>query len=492
MTDIQLSRRQVLAGLGTIGIASAGAGLGTTAFFSDEESLDGSLEAGRLDLLLDYRVTYNPWLTLAELSGREEELFGGNAYVPVDGVDYDDLNTPNSVVVGQAPDLRTEDDLAVSGDAWADLTANVLDACAADDVAEIQATLDADGRGFVVYGGDETDYVGATRPYVDGEDGLLFDLTDVKPKDEGEATISVHLCDNRGYVSLRALPAVDLDRENEVVEPEATLGDDDAAGELANYIWVQVWFDDDCSNTINGEETPVYQGSLAGLYEAFAEGGRLPGDLDGGCFSPGVHCLGFYWYFLCTPEDFARPSDVAGSGGTVGGELDALGLPRDVNVAQTDREGFSLEFTAVQCRHNMGDVAEFADIVVDDQEVLFGPEVPLEDQLGIIEQDLYGVLTVASVTLPEGGYAVVHDGAAAGPVIGYSNYLGPGTHLDVPVVVSLNSLDLTPTRTVYGMAHRDDPADQAYDFPTNDPPYLDSGGNPVVDPAELTIRFQLT
>jgi predicted ribosomally synthesized peptide with SipW-like signal peptide len=48
---IGLTRRQALAGLGTIGIASAGAGLGTTALFSDEESFDGNtITAGTLDM----------------------------------------------------------------------------------------------------------------------------------------------------------------------------------------------------------------------------------------------------------------------------------------------------------------------------------------------------------------------------------------------------------------------------------------------------------
>ncbi|WP_340100076.1 SipW-dependent-type signal peptide-containing protein [Salinibaculum salinum] len=46
-----ISRRKVLAGLGTIGVAGAGAGLGTSAYFSDEESFtDNSLTAGKLDL----------------------------------------------------------------------------------------------------------------------------------------------------------------------------------------------------------------------------------------------------------------------------------------------------------------------------------------------------------------------------------------------------------------------------------------------------------
>jgi len=51
----RLSRRKVLAGLGTIGIASAGAGVGTTAYFSDEETFENNvLTAGSLDLFVDY------------------------------------------------------------------------------------------------------------------------------------------------------------------------------------------------------------------------------------------------------------------------------------------------------------------------------------------------------------------------------------------------------------------------------------------------------
>ena len=58
MTDndnnsIGLSRRRVLGGLGAIGVASAGAGLGTTAFFSDSESFEeNTLTAGELDLFV--------------------------------------------------------------------------------------------------------------------------------------------------------------------------------------------------------------------------------------------------------------------------------------------------------------------------------------------------------------------------------------------------------------------------------------------------------
>ncbi len=55
---IDLSRRKILAGLGTIGAASAGAGLGTSAYFTDEESFTGNrLEAGELNLVVDYATS---------------------------------------------------------------------------------------------------------------------------------------------------------------------------------------------------------------------------------------------------------------------------------------------------------------------------------------------------------------------------------------------------------------------------------------------------
>lgn len=47
----ELSRRSALIGAGTVGIASAGAGLGTTAFFSDQESFEGNeIQAGEFGL----------------------------------------------------------------------------------------------------------------------------------------------------------------------------------------------------------------------------------------------------------------------------------------------------------------------------------------------------------------------------------------------------------------------------------------------------------
>jgi len=53
MTDdkLTLTRRRLLAGLGSIGVASAAAGLGTSAYFNDSETFtDNSLAAGELNL----------------------------------------------------------------------------------------------------------------------------------------------------------------------------------------------------------------------------------------------------------------------------------------------------------------------------------------------------------------------------------------------------------------------------------------------------------
>jgi predicted ribosomally synthesized peptide with SipW-like signal peptide len=52
-----LSRRKALAALGTIGVASAGAGLGTSAYFSDQETFENNqLTAGTLDLTVEASV----------------------------------------------------------------------------------------------------------------------------------------------------------------------------------------------------------------------------------------------------------------------------------------------------------------------------------------------------------------------------------------------------------------------------------------------------
>jgi predicted ribosomally synthesized peptide with SipW-like signal peptide len=57
--NIELSRRRILAGLGTIGIASAATGAGTMALLSDEETSSGNVvQAGTLDLTQSTTQTF--------------------------------------------------------------------------------------------------------------------------------------------------------------------------------------------------------------------------------------------------------------------------------------------------------------------------------------------------------------------------------------------------------------------------------------------------
>ena len=57
---IGLSRRKMLVGLGAVGVASAGAGLGTTAYFNDTETFaNNELTAGSLDLRVLYEASYD-------------------------------------------------------------------------------------------------------------------------------------------------------------------------------------------------------------------------------------------------------------------------------------------------------------------------------------------------------------------------------------------------------------------------------------------------
>jgi len=62
MTDdrLKLTRRKILASTGAVGLAGAGAGLGTSAFFSDDESFgNNTLTAGSLDLVVSAETYYH-------------------------------------------------------------------------------------------------------------------------------------------------------------------------------------------------------------------------------------------------------------------------------------------------------------------------------------------------------------------------------------------------------------------------------------------------
>jgi predicted ribosomally synthesized peptide with SipW-like signal peptide len=83
MTDkkkLSLSRRQALAGLGAIGLAGAGAGFGTSALFSDTESFNNnSIEAGTLDLVIDYETSVSQDGVNTGSTANDDTIQGGES-----------------------------------------------------------------------------------------------------------------------------------------------------------------------------------------------------------------------------------------------------------------------------------------------------------------------------------------------------------------------------------------------------------------------------
>ncbi|SHH70140.1 DUF7282 domain-containing protein [Halobaculum gomorrense] len=103
-------------------------------------------------------------------------------------------------------------------------------------------------------------------------------------------------------------------------------------------------------------------------------------------------------------------------------------------------------------------------------------------------------VTVESVFLPEGGFVTVHDGSlvsdgdAFGSVRGTSEYLAPGYHTNVRVM--LDGEFNGSTATLVAMPHKDTDDDQEYDFVTSegqdDGPYTNDNGA-VTDATEAAV-----
>jgi len=108
-----------------------------------------------------------------------------------------------------------------------------------------------------------------------------------------------------------------------------------------------------------------------------------------------------------------------------------------------------------------------------------------------------GTVTVENVTVPEGGYVVIHDdalleGDALGSVVGVSAYLEAGSHENVSVALfeGVAGVDFgnasapNGTETLIAMPHQETTGDETYDFVASDGaddgPYT-VDGEPVLD-----------
>jgi predicted ribosomally synthesized peptide with SipW-like signal peptide len=182
MTDkkFELTRRKVLAGIGGVGAAAAGAGLGTSAYFTDSESFDGnSITAGELNLrvtvdniahsttIVRDNTTITPkdtadgnevTITVADMKPGDwlilewnPEVIANPGYVQVTSVDGD-YNNDEGANPEPETDTSSPGDLgdALLSTIWADYS-DTSGGSSPDDLAGLDETTDLDDSGLSSY-----------------------------------------------------------------------------------------------------------------------------------------------------------------------------------------------------------------------------------------------------------------------------------------------------------------------------------------------------
>jgi predicted ribosomally synthesized peptide with SipW-like signal peptide len=246
---IQLTRRKILAGLGTAGVAGAGAGLGTNALFTDRETFgNNTLAAGELDLNVDWEEHYSypqaygfddptAGLDVTRLQPDDETAYVGlpDPSAPVVWVHQDDLaDYMDSTAIEAFPDPDDDGSQEIETETF------TYDPC--EDGADLPEDMDP------AKSGPASRTANADTQTEEGRKPLVS-LDDVKPGDFGEFTLSFHLCDNPGHVWLQAANVSEA--ENGVSDSEAASESEDGtpespgeSPELAEQIRTAWWYDD--------------------------------------------------------------------------------------------------------------------------------------------------------------------------------------------------------------------------------------------------------
>ena len=266
--DFELSRRKALAALGSIGVASAGAGLGTSAYFSDQETFQNNrLVAGELDLKMDWEEHYSDWSEdedddRSEMDGGESTDDDGQGEfevlmeMPENSDDYRPfppgaseplLWVPNAYVDDFMDNTSIEAYPDANNDGIAEFPIEEMNGRSPceylADVGDDDAGLDPDSDALGRTDNDDT-------RLDDESPAPLINLQDVKPGDFGEITFSTHLCDNDGYLWMNMPDGVDAS-ENSVTEPEGDDPDEEeGVVELLDDLHTTIWYDNNCDNLI--------------------------------------------------------------------------------------------------------------------------------------------------------------------------------------------------------------------------------------------------
>jgi predicted ribosomally synthesized peptide with SipW-like signal peptide len=246
-----ISRRKLLGSVATLGAAGAIGGAGTMAFFSDEEEFaNNQLTAGELDLKVDWEEHYSDWSDDEANLDDDDDTNDLDVQMSNPGSGYTALPDPQNPLIWVADgDLEAfMDNTSVEAypdvnddgvqDPFGETTDGVAVGPICEDGADTPEALDSDLRTEESRG----------EP--------LVDISDVKPGDFGELTLSFHLCNNPGYVWLTGAPVAAAENGNpepeEKDEDEAGASDETATGqdvlnsevELLDAIQTTWWYDD--------------------------------------------------------------------------------------------------------------------------------------------------------------------------------------------------------------------------------------------------------
>ena len=396
--EFELSRRKVLAGIGGIGVTSAGAGLGTSAYFNDTETFEGNeVVAGELDLKVDWQEHYYDWSEdenddwiegdgfLDDQDESDDDLDGDGVddfeivmtngdpsqvpegyvglpapmepmiAVPSEFVNDFMRNTaidalPDSNDDGVQNEIYSRDDIAKK----THLTGDDLEKKFRSQFANMSGGLSSNAR--TQSGPDGIG--GPPNPQVTKPGDPLIEIGDVKPGDFGEVTLSTHLFNNPGYLWFRG-ELVDA-AENETTEPEAESDDETAGVELLDEIRVLVWHDDGDNVLEDPEEAYNPHDDGPEDVELTQSQAIITSKLDG-ADENGILTLGEFLQAVSSshgiPLDWDASTDSRDCypNSTTRYLCFAWWLPADVgNEVQSDSVSFDLGFYTEQCRHNDG------------------------------------------------------------------------------------------------------------------------------------------
>jgi predicted ribosomally synthesized peptide with SipW-like signal peptide len=404
MTDdtFDLSRRKALAALGTIGVASAGAGLGTSAYFSDQETFENNqLTAGTLDMKVAWSEHYSDWA-------------GGEAAF---------ARMPES---GEEPTFRLP-----PGSGQSD--ARPIELLVEDGQGFLGATREERENGGLYPGtGEFADLCGTDA---DAPDRPLIDLDDVKPGDFGFGLFRFQLCTNPGKLWLTG--GLTAANENDVTEPERDDPDEYGDAGATNPALVelldeiQVAFGVGTTNdlaaadpganlfpdpeAVSGVPQPATQYSLREFLTLAEKGIPLNGDIDAAAGGgTGRNC------FSGETEQYVSV---------------VWWLPIDHgNEVQSDSVTFDLGFYTEQCRHNAT-----ADWFVDGDET--GDFAAIQAAIDAAEPGDVIEVDSGTYAAPDEGIAVDTDGLTLRSV--GSRATIEGTGIGTNPAVSIEADDVT-------------------------------------------------